>query len=523
MNVRCGIDLGTTYSSISWFDSYNNRVDAIDLETADGAKIVRSVVYYPGPNEAPVIGETAWNAARRSPERVITAIKRAMGSDYTTAPIDGVSYTAPQVSAEILKGVAADAQKYLGEEVKDVVITVPAYFGDNERAATLEAGKLAGLNVMQLLSEPQAAALAFAVEKVTEIVDKYLLVYDLGGGTFDVTLIHATLGADAGNAANLKVDTLFKEGNARLGGLDWDRVLADIVMNKVLQTHGVDLTLDVSNTALLMDNCERAKRHLSRTNNVSIIADAASHQVEVTAAEFEDATRDLVMSTQMLLEKVIEDAGRAPHNIPKDSIEVLLTGGSSKMPMIRKMIQGVLGRPPLQHKNPELLVTLGAAYWAHLMNSNNQLIIPPASDGTRAAVPVTVAPGGLTDIATYAVGVEIVRPLGVGQWQRRNAVIVPYGATYERDFTKEFRTSEDGMTEIPITLLKGDDENAEKCEPLMTFTITGLPPDRPAGQRVEVTLRYDSSGVLRGSAVDVATRKVCDIVVDRTKTNLTAA
>ncbi|HEX3990748.1 MAG TPA: Hsp70 family protein, partial [Acetobacteraceae bacterium] len=198
MPVRCGIDLGTTYSSISWFDPYNNRVDTIDLETADGAKVIRSVVYYPGQGDPVVVGETAWNARQQFPERVVVGIKRSMGMGYRTAAIDGVEYTPPQVSAEILKVLARDAQAYLGEEVKDVVITVPAYFGDNERAATLEAGQLAGLNVLALLPEPHAAALAFAVDKVADIVDRYLLVYDLGGGTFDVTLIHATTVRDPG-------------------------------------------------------------------------------------------------------------------------------------------------------------------------------------------------------------------------------------------------------------------------------------------------------------------------------------
>ncbi|MFQ6009266.1 MAG: Hsp70 family protein, partial [Candidatus Zixiibacteriota bacterium] len=241
MALRTGIDLGTTYSAISWYDSYNNRVETIDLETADGDKVLRSVVYYPGDGNPPVVGETAWNAAKQSPERVIVGIKRSMGDDFKTAPIDDVEYTPQEVSAEILKVLVADAQTFLGEEVKDVVITVPAHFGDNERAATEEAGQLAGLNVLGLLPEPHAAALAFSVEKVADIVDKYLLVYDLGGGTFDVTLIHATTATDADNAINLKIETLCKDGNRQLGGLDWDKVLAEIVAEKVMQEHGVDV------------------------------------------------------------------------------------------------------------------------------------------------------------------------------------------------------------------------------------------------------------------------------------------
>ncbi|MGE0129082.1 MAG: Hsp70 family protein [Blastocatellales bacterium] len=520
MAVRCGIDLGTTYSAISWYDGYNNRVDTIDLESADGAKTIRSVVYYQGANDAPVVGDTAWNAARHSPERVITGIKRSMGAAYKTAPIDGAEYTPQQVSAEILKTLVKDAQTFLGEEVKDVIITVPAYFGDNERAATEEAGRMAGLNVLGLLPEPHAAALAYSVEKVADITDKYLLVYDLGGGTFDVTLIHAKTESDAGNALNLKIETLCKDGNASLGGLDWDRALAEIVAEKVMQSDGVDVWQDPKNEAVLLDNCEKAKRHLTRTNSVPIVADLANHQAEVTAAEFEDRTRDLLLQTQMLLERVVEDAERQ-HGIGKDKIEVMLTGGSSRMPMVKRMIEGVMGRPPLQHRNLDLLVTIGAAYWARLLEEGAPVYVPdpdPPDDDKGKMIPMTV--GGLTDTALYAVGVEVLRPDGQGKVARFNSVVVPAGARYGEEFEKEFRTAEDNMTEIPVALHKSDADTTDidQCEPLMTFTITGLPSGRPRGQRVRVKLGYDSSGIIRGTAVDVETDQRADIVVDRNKT-----
>ncbi len=366
MPVRCGIDLGTTYSAISWYDGFNNRVDTIDLESADGAKILRSVVYYPGGGHPPVVGDAAWNAARQAPDRVVVGIKRSMGTGFMVGPIDGERYSPPQVSAEILKTLAKDAQAFLGEEVKDVIITVPAYFGDNERAATEEAGKLAGLNVLQILPEPHAAALAYAVEKVADVHDKNLLVYDLGGGTFDVTLIRASAGG-SGADVNLKIETLCKDGNAALGGLDWDRILAEIVAEKVQQAHGVDVKQDPKNEAVLLDNCEKAKRLLSKVPSVTVMADLAGHQAEVTVDEFEDRTRDLVMQTRLLVEHVLDEAERA-HGIKKDQIEILLTGGSSKMPMVRKMIEGVMGRPPRQYGNPELLVTIGAAYRGHLLD-----------------------------------------------------------------------------------------------------------------------------------------------------------
>jgi molecular chaperone DnaK len=516
MAVRGGIDLGTTYSSISWYDAYNNRADTIDLETADGAKVLRSVVYYPGPGQTPVVGDTAWNAKRQFPDRAIVGIKRSMGTDYKTPPLDGVQYTPPQVSAEILKALVKDAQAYLGEEVKDVIITVPAYFGDNERAATEEAGKLAGLNVLTTLPEPHAAALAFAVDKVALIQDRHLLVYDLGGGTFDVTLIHARTEPGAGNALDLKIETLCKDGNMSLGGLDWDRALAEIVAEKVMQAHGLDVQQDPANEAVLMDNCEKAKRHLSRTNSVSIVADSAGHAVEVTRSEFEARTSALLLQTEMLLDKVIDDAEKQ-HGVTKDRIEVLLTGGASKMPMVREMVEAKMGRAPIQHGNPELLVTIGAAYYAHLLTGKPVPKPVPQDDGTVEQKDVVVKQGGLTDISAYAVGVEVLRPDGKGGMGHFNAVVVPSGARYGEVFNKEFSVVEDGVTEIHIVLYKGDSPNLDQCEQLMSVTISGLPPGRPARLPVVVTMSYDDGGILRGKAKDVTTGKDVDIVFDRSK------
>jgi molecular chaperone DnaK (HSP70) len=240
----------------------------------------------------------------------------------------------------------------------------------------------------------------------------------------------------------------------------------------------------------------------------------------VAVAEFEDRTRDLLLQTQMLLERVIEDA-EGQHGVGKDRIEVMLTGGSSRMPMVKKMIEGVMGRPPLQHRNLDLLVTIGAAYWARLLEEDAPVPVPlPTDDGQVVMTPLTVSPGGLTDTALYAIGVEVLRPDGKGNVARFNSVVVPAGARYGEEFEKEFRTAEDNMTEIPVALHKGDASDIDQCEPLMTFTITGLPPNRPRGQRVRVKLGYDGSGIIRGTAVDVETNQRADIVVDRSKTSL---
>jgi molecular chaperone DnaK len=514
MAVRCGIDLGTTYSAISLYDPHSNRVDTMDLETADGTKLLRSVVYYP-PGGNPVVGESAWNAARDTPDRVLVGIKRSMGTSYQTPSMDGKCFTPSEVSAEILKVLAADARTFLGEDVKDVVITVPAYFGDNERAATEEAGSLAGLNVLQLLSEPQAAAIGYAIERATEILDRHLVVCDLGGGTLDVTHVFPYL--DAEDGGKLKVRTLAKVGDIQLGGLDWDRELATLVAEQVKTEHAIDLFDDAKTEAVLLDNCERAKRHLSRAPNFAIIADLAGHQVEVSVSRFEAATAHLLSRCELRLEEVLSQAKDADGEpVPRDQIEVLLAGGSTKMPMVRDMVTRVLGRPPRVYGNADLLVSAGAAYWAHLRDGGKVTVARPDAQGVPQRTQVM---GGLIDVSAHAVGIKVSRPDGAGGWLSANSVVVPNGAEFGRDFKKEFQTYEHGMTEIEIVLYKGDGEEIEDRNRLMTFTIGGLPEGRPAGQRVEVTLQFDPSGVLRGSAIDLATNKSCDIVVDRSSTS----
>jgi molecular chaperone DnaK len=512
MALTCGIDLGTTYSAISFYDKDNDRVDTIDLETADGANILPSVVFYPADGEPPVVGISAVNSRRQFPERVIVGIKRSMGTDFKTMAIDDREYSPEEVSADILMALAKDAAPWLGQPATDVVITVPAYFGDNERAATEEAGRLAGLNVLSLLPEPHAAALAFAVQKAHEMADRYILVYDLGGGTFDITLIHSTLDTSSPQA-RLHIDTLCKDGNIGLGGLDWDRNLAEIVAEKMLREHDIDLWEDPRNEAILLDNCEKAKRHLSRAANVQVTV--GPHAVTVSRVEFEDRTASLLLETETLLDHVLEDA-TTTQNIPMERIEILLAGGSTFMPMVREMVTRKMGREPIMHRNPNLLVTIGAAYWAHLLTEGEVNIIETTDDGGREKRPMVVSQP--EDISTYAVGIEVVRPDSKGGWKGYNAVILEPQTKYGADpIEREFGTSEDNMTEIRIALYKGESEKLDECDPLVVFTLSGLPPNLPAGSRIKVQLGYDYNGILRGKALVVNTGQSVDIVYDRTK------
>jgi hypothetical protein len=281
-----------------------------------------------------------------------------------------VEYTAPQISANILRALTRDAEIYLGEQVQEVVITVPDYFGEKERAATEEAGKLAGLNVLATMPESHAVALAFAIDKFLTIANKYLLVYNLGGKTFNLTLLHTKLESVVGNSIGLSIDTLCRDGSAFLGGEDWDHQLAGIVAERAMQCFGVDVWQDHSEAAVLLDNCEKAKRYLSKTDSVRIAADLANHDIEVSRSEFEARTTALLLQTEMLLDRVLDD-GQKLHGVGIADFDVLLAGGSSRMPMVQAMIQAKIGKPPLKHTNPELLATIGAAYWADLLEGTS--------------------------------------------------------------------------------------------------------------------------------------------------------
>lgn len=517
--IRCGIDLGTTYSAISWYDEYNRRIVTVDLVTiADGNREVRSVIYFPGPGQEPVVGEVAWNARQMFPERVVVGIKREMGSkDFVFGPVDGTSYSPRELSSVILKALVKEARTFLGDEVLDVVITVPAYFEDNERTATEEAGKLAGLNVLALLSEPQAAALAYCIDKNVDIVGKYVLVYDLGGGTFDVTLVFATTTQGAGNVIDLDMRTLFKQGSVSLGGLDWDRGLAEIVAEKVRADQpNIDLLGNPGTEADLLDKSERAKRALSHSSAHTVVITDPAHpkpfQVQVTRAEFEAHTAHLLDRTRGMIEEAfaaaaagLTDQTGQQHKVARDQIDVLLTGGSSKMPMVRQMLEQLASRPPLQYGNPNLLVTMGAAYWAHIVRGGVVTAPGPGHQQIRTK---------LEDKTSFSVGVEVW-----ANGKLRNSVLVPLDATIGKDYERQFRKMEDGLEEIAIVLYECDkDQGAEdpaNCRELGVAYITNLPASSKKGESVMVKLRFDSNLIIRGEAVDMTTGNKVDISIDR--------
>ena len=518
MTKRYGIDLGTTYSTISWYDDSRQEVKPLPLESEDGETTsLRSVVYYP-PEGTTVVGEVAWNTRKQDPGRVIVGIKRKMGEEYQTEPIDGRRRTPQEVSADILQTLKDNAEIEMGEAVEDVVITVPAYFGERQCAATMESAKKVGLNVVNILSEPHAAAVAYSIEQNTSLTGKHVLVYDLGGGTFDVTLIRPVIPADfasaGGSTQNLQLNTLCKDGNRELGGLDWDEILIDIVADKCMDQFEVDPRLDARNAAVLHDNCEKAKRALSKKSTEMVVADLQGHMVEVSREEFEERASGLVLQTQMRLEQVLADA-EANHGIERDQIDVLLCGGSTRMPMVRDMISQVFTRAPLEYRNPQLLVACGAAYVAHAVDDTATIPLPgPAGEATEDRA-VRITADSITDITCHAVGIQVIREDEAGERRPYNAIVLERGTLFgeRRQFVTE--TLFDNQTEVCIRLFEGDTEAIDECVHLVDFRIEGLPGGRPRGRPIRTTLWFGSNGIIKGNAVDMETNTEIVIHYDR--------
>ena len=518
MSKRYGIDLGTTYSLISRYDESRQEVRPIPLESEDGETAsLPSVVLYTDAGD-PVVGSIAWNSRKQDPDRVIVGVKRKMGEDWTAEPMPGVRVTPQEVSAEVLRVLRSNAEIEMGEEVRDVVITVPAYFGERQCAATLEAAELAGLNVINILSEPHAAAVAYSIERSVDLTGRHVLVYDLGGGTFDVTLIKPVLPntlAESGSAdATVTLDTLCKDGNRELGGLDFDDALVDVVAEKVLAEHGEDPRLDPRSAAMLHENCERAKRALSKKTEETVVADLSGHVVTVTREEFEQATSSLLLQTRMRLEQVLSEA-QGQHGLGVDDIDVLVCGGATRMPMVKAMIEEVMGRAPLEHRNPQLLVANGAAYVAHAMDPEATIPLPGRSGEATGEQHVRIAPDSITDITCHAVGMQVIRRGSDGQPRPVNAVVLERGTSFgeRREFATQ--TLFDDQTEVCIRLFEGEHEDLEECQHLMDFRIEGLPPGRPAGQPIRTTLWFGPNGVILGSATDLATNHEIEIRYER--------
>ncbi|ACR79595.1 MULTISPECIES: molecular chaperone DnaK [Kosmotoga] len=470
-----GIDLGTTNSVIAWVKPDGN-VEVIP--NAEGSRTTPSVVSFSKTGEI-IVGEPAKRQAILNSDRTIRSIKRKMGSDYKVK-IDDKEYTPQEISAYILKKLKTDAEAYLNGKVTKAVITCPAYFNDAQRQATKEAGIIAGFEVLRIINEPTAAAVAYGLDKSEG--DKKIIVYDLGGGTFDVSLL------DIGDGV---VEVLATAGNNHLGGDDFDQRLIDYIAEEFRKQHGVDLRQDKQAYQRLKDAAERAKIELSSKYETEIslpfitaTAEGPLHlEMKITRSTFESLIRDLVESTREQIERVLNDAKMSPQDID----EIILVGGSTRIPYVQNFIKNIFGKEPNKTVNPDEAVAIGAAIQAAILGGKLEKDLV------------------LVDVTPLTLGVEVKGGL--------LEPIIERNSTIPIKKSKIFTTAEDGQTEVEIRIYQGERTMARDNIFLGSFKLTGIPPAPRGVPQIEVTFDIDSDGIVNVYAKDLGTGKQQSMVV----------
>ena len=468
-----GIDLGTTNSAVAVLEGGEPTI----IANAEGGRTTPSVVAFSKGGEV-LVGEIAKRQAVTNADRTIRSVKRHMGTDWTSDDIDGKKYTAQEISARTLMKLKRDAEAYLGEDVTDAVITVPAYFDDAERQATKEAGEIAGLNVLRIVNEPTAAALAYGLDKGKE--DELILVFDLGGGTFDVSLLEVGKDAEDGFAT---IQVRATSGDNALGGDDWDDRVVQHLLTSVKNTTGVDLSNDKIAMQRLKDAAEQAKKELSSSSSTSINLQYLSmgengpiHLDEtLTRAQFEQMTKDLLDRTKQPFENVIRDAGVSVSEID----HVVLVGGSTRMPAVSALVKEMTGgREPNKGVNPDEVVALGAALQAGVLKGERNDVL-------------------LIDVTPLSLGIETKGGLFTKLIERNTAIPTKR--------SEVFSTAEDNQPSVLIQVFQGEREIAQQNKPLGTFELSGIAPAPRGVPQIEVTFDIDANGIVNVSAKDRGT------------------
>ena len=472
MAKTIGIDLGTTNSVVAVMEGGKPTV----IANAEGSRTTPSIVGFSKTGER-LVGQLAKRQAILNPEKTVASIKRHMGEDYKVN-IDGKDYTPQEISSMILRKLADDASAYLGEKVTSAVITVPAYFNDAQRQATKDAGKIAGLDVLRIVNEPTAAALAYGLEK--EKAEK-VLVFDLGGGTFDVSIL------EIGDGVH---EVLSTSGDTHLGGDDFDQKIMDWMCEEFKKQEGIDLRNDKQAMQRVKEAAEKAKIELSSVIETSISlpfitadANGAKHlELSLTRAKFEDLSRDLLNRCKVPVETALKDAG-----VTKDDInEVVLVGGSSRIPAVQQLVKEYTGKEPNQSVNPDEVVAVGAAVQAGVLAGEVKDIV-------------------LLDVTPLTLGIETLGGVMTS--------LVPRNTTIPTSKSQVFSTAENNQTAVDIHVLQGERPMAKDNKSLGMFRLDGIPPAMRGLPQIEVTFDIDANGIVNVSAKDKATNKEQKITI----------